>query len=77
MSDALVTVAEFRTEFEAELAKLELDVNEINSVVVGDKLVRMRPYADYFKVELQVMDSDVEKAKAILESQKSDPEGDA
>ena len=77
MSDELVTVEQFYNEFEAGLAKLALDDNGIHSVVVGGDVNSMLPHIEDFGVELKVMASDVEKAKAILESQKSDPEGDA
>ncbi len=77
MSDELVTVEQFYNEFEAGLAKIALDNGGIDSVVVGGDVNAMLPYAEDFGVELKVMEKDVEKAKAILESQKSDPEGDA
>ncbi len=75
MSDELVTVAEFYTAFEAEIAKLELDNNEINSVVVGGDLVTMMVPLEQVKVELKVIESDVDKAKAILDSVGDDSEG--
>jgi hypothetical protein len=77
MSDELVTIEKFYNEFEAGLAKLELDNNGIHSVIVGGDVNAMLPYVEDFGVELKVMEKDVEKAKAILESQNKDPEGDA
>ena len=77
MSDELVTVAEFSTVFEAEIAKLELDNNEINSIVVGGDLVTMMVPIEQVKVELKVIEGDVEKAKAVLDSIGEDSEGDA
>lgn len=77
MSDELVTVERFYNEFEAGLAKITLDNGGIDSVVVGGDVNSMLPHVEDFGVELKVMAKDVEKAKAILESQKSDPEGDA
>lgn len=77
MSDELVTVERFYNEFEAGLAKITLDNGGIDSVVVGGDVNMMLPHVEDFGVELKVMAKDVEKAKAILESQKSDPEGDA
>ena len=77
MSDELVTIAEFSTVFEAEIAKLELDNNEINSIVVGGDLVTMMVPLEQVKVELKVMEVDAEKAKAILDSIGEDSEGDA
>ncbi len=77
MSDELVTVEKFYNEIEAGLAKLTLDNGGIHSVVVGGDVNSMLPHVEDLGVELKVMAKDVEKAKAILESQKSDPEGDA
>lgn len=77
MSDELITIAEFSTVFEAEIAKLELDNNGINSIVVGGDLVAMMVPIEQVKVELKVIESDVEKAKAILDSVGEDSEGDA
>ena len=76
MSDGFVTVADFPNAFEAEVAKMELDVNEISCVIVGDNLVHMQPYA-FFRVEIKVCEADVEKAKAVLDSIGDDSEGDA
>jgi len=75
MNDELITVAEFSTVFEAEIAKLELDNNGINSIVVGGDLVTMMPPIESIKVELKVGDADVGKAKAILDSAGDDSEG--
>lgn len=77
MNDELVTVAEFYTAFEAEIAKLELDNNGINSVVVGGDAATMLPHIESIKVEIKVMESDAEKAKAILDSVGDDSGGDA
>lgn len=72
MSDELITVSEFDTAIEAEIAKLELENNGINSVVVGDNTATMLPNINCIKVEIKVMDSDVEKAKGILGSHGED-----
>lgn len=77
MSDELITVAEFDTVFEAEIAKLELDNNGVNSVVVGGDLVTMMVPLEQIKVELKVMESDVEKAKTIINSLGEDSEESA
>lgn len=77
MNDELITVAQFDTVFEAEIAKLELENNEINSIVVGGDLVTIMVPLEQIKVELKVMETDVEKAKTILDSLAENSEGDA
>ncbi|MBW8035768.1 MAG: DUF2007 domain-containing protein [Planctomycetes bacterium] len=76
MSDKLVTVAKFYTAFEAEIAKLELDNNGINSIIVGGGLATMLPHIECVKAEIKVAEADVENAKAILDSVGEDSEGD-
>lgn len=76
MSDELITIAEFSTVFEAEIAKLALDNNGINSTVVGGDLVTMMMPLESVKVELKVLDVDVEKAEEIIASLGEDSEGD-
>ena len=67
MKDKLVTIAEFENSFEANLAKLELEANEIKTMVLGEDLVtNMYPMA-VIKIQIQVMACDAEKAAEILE----------
>ena len=65
----LVTIAEFESGFEAELAKVTLDNAGIQSVVLGDNLPVNLPEIEVIRIELQVFDSDVERAKEVLAKQ--------
>jgi 4-alpha-glucanotransferase len=64
--EKLVSIAEFEGSFDAELAKLALDNAGIESTVFGEDLVTMLPHINAIRVELQVFESDVEKAKQVL-----------
>jgi hypothetical protein len=68
MSDDLVTVASFGTTFEANLAKGELEANEIDAVLKDDNMVNVNPLLTNFLggVKLQVAASDEEEARSIL-----------
>ena len=78
----LVPIAEFESSFDAELAKLALENAEIESVVFGEDLVTMLPHINAIRVELQVFEADVERAKQVLvemeplDDNESDEEGD-
>lgn len=66
-NEKLVTVQEFENTFDAELGKIALDSAGVESVIVGDNLVTTMVYGvPSITVELQVRQSDVEKAKQIL-----------
>ena len=66
MEDRLVTIAEYSTAFEAELAKVRLENEGIEAGIVGEDLVTNMYTIDAIKVELQVFEKDVEQAEAIL-----------
>lgn len=65
----LVTIGEFESSFDAELAKLALDNAGIQSAVLGDNLPVNLPEIEAFRIELQVFEDDVERAKEILAQQ--------
>ena len=65
----LVSIAEFEGSFDAELAKLALEKEGIESVVFGEDLVTMLPHINAIKVELQVFEPDAERAKEVLAKQ--------
>lgn len=71
MSDELVTIAEFVTAFEAEMAKDYLEDNDIKAAVVGDDLIAISPAVGKTWVELKVLAKDQQQAKAILEARKA------
>ncbi|MHC4122586.1 MAG: putative signal transducing protein [Planctomycetota bacterium] len=72
MADKLVTIAWFEDSIEASLAKQMLEDSEIKSILAGQNASNI--YAGLpaiGAVELQVMESDVQKALEILNSQKN------
>ena len=73
--EQLVTIAKFESGFDAELAKLELDNAGIESVVLGDNLTVNLPEIELIRIELQVFEKDIERAKEIL-AKKMEDEGD-
>ena len=74
----LVPIAEFEGSFDAELAKLALEKEGIESVIFGEDLVTMLPHINAIRVELRVFEPDVERAEEILAKQEAmdDSKGD-
>ena len=71
MADKLVTIARFIDYIEADLAKQLLDDFGIESVVTGQNASNM--YSGVLAIEgpeLQVLESQAERAREILESNK-------
>ena len=68
MEDKLVTAGEFETGFEAELAKVRLEEEGIEAIVVGEDLVANMPAIERIKIELQVFEKDAQKAAQIIEA---------
>ncbi len=68
MEDKLVTVAQFDNAFDAGLAKMRLESEGIEAVVVGADLVANMYTIDAIKVQLQVFEKDIERAEAVLAS---------
>ena len=66
MEDKLVTIAEYETGFEAELAKVRFEEEGIDAIVVGGDLVANMPTIEVIKVELQVFEKDAQKAAQII-----------
>ena len=71
MAEKLVTIAQFPSYIDAEMAKQLLDDYGIKSVVTGQNLANIFPglpaLAD---VELQTLESQAQQAREILESHK-------
>lgn len=65
-NEKLVPIAEFEGSFDAELAKLTLEKEGIESVVFGGDLVTMLPHINAIRVELRVFEADAERAKEVL-----------
>jgi 4-alpha-glucanotransferase len=68
-NEKLISIAEFEGSFDAELAKLALEKEGIESVVFGEDLVTMLPHINAIRVELRVFDTDADRAKEILAKQ--------
>ncbi len=66
MEDKLVTAGEFETGFEAELAKVRLEEEGIDAIVVGGELATNRGAVGPIAVELQVFERDAQKAAQII-----------
>lgn len=78
--EKLITVAEFESGFDAELAKVALENEGIESVVFGEDLVVNLPHIQTIHIELRVFEKDLEQAMRILaehEPLEEDDESDA
>lgn len=76
--EALVTIAEFENDFDAEIARVALETGGIRAVVLGGDLVANMPPLQEVRLRLQVLAGDVEKAQQILtemEQESGDFEG--
>lgn len=70
--EKLVTVGEYENSFDADLAKLTLDNAGIQSVVLGRDLAANLTYNPaIFHIEIQVAQSDAEKARQVLAEESS------
>jgi pentatricopeptide repeat protein len=65
--EALVTVAEFENDFDAEIARVALETGGIRAVVLGGDLVANMPPLQEVRLRLQVLAGDFEKARQILD----------
>ena len=70
--DKLITIERYENSFDAEVAKLALDNEGISCYLAGMNLMVNMPYPNVIAVELQVFQSDAERAKAILDRTVSD-----
>lgn len=71
MEDKLVTIAEYQSDLEAQLAKTTLQGNDIEAVIMGETVKHMMPFDGMLIVQLQVFQRDVERAKKLLEDQQN------
>ena len=78
MENKLVTAGEFENGFEAELAKVRLEEEGIEAIVVGGDLLAVMPAIGRIKVELKVFEKDAQKAAQIIAAieQQSSSESD-
>jgi hypothetical protein len=79
MDDRLVTIAEFQSDIEAQMAKAALHANDIDAIIVGESIKDLLPVDGMLNVGLQVFARDAERARAVLDTQQNQPapeEGD-
>ena len=62
----LVTVGEYQFDLEAEIARIALEAEGIRCTVVGGDLVANMPTIEPIRIELQVFDDDVPRAREVL-----------
>jgi hypothetical protein len=65
--EALVTIAEFENDFDAEIARVALETGGIRAVILGGDLVANMPPLQEVRLRLQVLAGDAEKAQQILQ----------
>jgi hypothetical protein len=70
VADKLVTIAQFENYIEAEMAKQLLADYGIKAVATGTHASNLYPISAVEKPELQVLQSQAEKAREVLESHK-------
>ena len=64
--EKLVTIAKFESGFDAELAKVTLENEGIESVVFGEDLVVNMPTIEPIYIELKVFEKDADRANQVL-----------
>ena len=74
MNDRLVTIAEFQSDIEAQMAKAALQADGIDAIIVGGAVKDLLPVDGMLNVELQVFARDAQKAKAVLDLQQNQPD---
>jgi len=68
MTDKLITIAEYADPLEAQMAKASLESNGIRATVVGEAVHNLLPADGMLNVQLKILASDTERAKAVLDS---------
>lgn len=62
----LVTIAHFTNTFDVELAKVTLENEGIECVIIGDYLNMVQPYIQANAIQLQVFEADARRALEVL-----------
>ena len=73
MDDKVVTIAEFQSDLEAQMAKSALEDNGIDAIIVGGPVKDLLPADGMLNVQLQVFEHDAEKARVVLDAQQNQP----
>ena len=74
MEDKLVTIAEYQSDLEAQMAKAALQEDGIDAIIVGGPIMNLLPTDGMLNVQLQVFARDAERAGALLDSQQNQSE---
>ena len=75
MNEKLITIAEFASCFEAQVAKADLETAGIKAVIVGESIKDLLPADGMLNVQLQVFAASAEEAIKILDcSNKQTPD---
>jgi len=69
MHEKVITIAEFGSSLDAQLAKSTLKLNGIKAIIVGDNIKGLFPADGMLNVQLQVLADNAERAKTILARQ--------
>ncbi len=64
--EKLVTIERFENSFDAETAKMQLENEGIKCHLAGGDLLNTIPYLHTISVEIQVLEGDAERARAVL-----------
>ena len=71
MDDKIVTIDEYQSELEAQMAKATLQDSGIDAIIVGGTVKGLYPADGMLYVQLQVFAADAERARAVLDSQQN------
>ena len=73
MEDKLITIAEFQSDIEAQMAKAALQAEDIDAIIIGEPIKDLLPVDGMMNVELQVFARYAKRARAVLDSQQNQP----
>ncbi len=74
MDDKLITIAEFESDLDAQMAKSVIEANGISAIIIGGNIKDLLPVDGMLNVQLQVFARHAEQAGAILTSQEGQVE---
>ena len=71
MDDKLITIAEFESNLDAQMAKASLESSGIKAMIVGENIHGLLPADGMLNVELKVLEENAREARIILDSEQS------
>ena len=77
MADKFVTIAEYMDSIQAEMARQTLEDFDIKAVVIGENALNTCLAPTVMTAKLQVLESNADEAKQILEEQQQGHEPEA